>query len=191
MALPAELGVEERRFIYTWFSNLLGRELSDEQLQSLQAGTFEPFFAFMAELGFEQQVANFQQKLTACTVAQEYPRLELAADYAELFLLEGAVSALPYASAYLEGEELERNLTQMDRYLERFQLAVNKQYNEPSDHLCVYLEVLNQLPENEQAVFIQQQLLPWLTLFADKVNKVGGRTTFYPVVVNWLIDVLK
>ncbi|AUI66044.1 MULTISPECIES: molecular chaperone TorD [Glaesserella] len=190
MALPAELGVEERRFIYTWFSNLLGRELSDEQLHNLQAGTFEPFFAFMSELGFEQQVANFQQILTACMVIQTHSRLELAADYAELFLLEGAVSALPYASAYLGDEELEQNLTKMDRYLERFKLSVNKQYNEPSDHLCVYLEVLNQLPENEQDTFIRQQLLPWLSLFADRVNKVGGRTAFYPVVVNWLVDVL-
>ena len=48
---------EEHQFIYRWFSNLLGRELTDAQLQSLQAGEFTPFFAFLKETGFAAAIA--------------------------------------------------------------------------------------------------------------------------------------
>ncbi|HDL4104356.1 TPA: molecular chaperone TorD, partial [Mannheimia haemolytica] len=37
---------EERQFIYGWFNAMLARELSDEQLNALQAGEFDDFFAY-------------------------------------------------------------------------------------------------------------------------------------------------
>ena len=51
---------EEYQFIYRWFSNILGRELTDAQLQSLQAGEFTPFFAFLKETGFAAEIASIE-----------------------------------------------------------------------------------------------------------------------------------
>ena len=100
---------EEHQFIYRWFSNLLGRELTDAQLQSLQAGEFTPFFAFLKETGFAAEIASIETALTSLQL-YSHARLELAADFAECFLLEGAISAIPYASAYFTGEELTQKL---------------------------------------------------------------------------------
>lgn len=77
---------EERQFIYGWFNAMLARELSDEQLNALQAGEFDDFFAYLSELGFAEQVAKFQAEVTACRQL-EFPRLELAADFAQLFFI--------------------------------------------------------------------------------------------------------
>lgn len=177
-----KLSREERRFIYGWFNAMLARELSDEQLNALQAGKFDDFFTFLAELGFEQDIANFQAELTACSQF-EFPRLELAADFAQLFLLEGRLSAIPYASAYLKDEELAQNLAEMDALLARFALQVNRESKEPSDHICVYLSVLDKLLEQgteaEIQAFIAQQLNGWLPIWLEKVKGISSKTGFY------------
>ena len=139
---------EEYQFIYHWFSNILGRELTDAQLQSLQAGEFTPFFAFLKEAGFAAEIAQLETALTSLQL-YSHARLELAVDFAECFLLEGKISAMPYASAYLSGKELMQNLQKMDDYLTEFGLQTNRQVNEPSDHLCVYLEILLKLVEQK------------------------------------------
>lgn len=184
---------EERIFIYDWFRNLLGQELSDKQLQDLQAGKFEPFLSFMTELGFANYTAKFRQELTACMLYQ-HPRLELAADYAQLFLLDGQNSALPYASAYLEGDFLDQHLAEMDGYLQQFKLGINKVKNEPSDHLCVYLEVLIKLIETNslsQSIFIKENLLSWLPSLHEKTNKVKTQRQLYQTLLEWLVAFLK
>ena len=146
---------EEHQFIYRWFSNILGRELTDAQLQSLQVGEFTPFFAFLKETGFAAEIVQIETALTSLQL-HPHARLEFAADFAECFLLEGKISAMPYASAYLAGEELTQNLQKMDDYLTEFGLQTNRQVNEPSDHLCVYLEILLKLIE--QKTLAEQRL---------------------------------
>lgn len=190
--MELKLTNEERIFIYDWFRNLLGQELSDKQLRDLQVGKFEPFLSFMAELGFASHTAKFKQELTACMLYQ-HPRLELAADYAQLFLLDGQNSALPYASAYLEGEFLDQHLSEMDGYLQQFKLGINKVKNEPSDHLCVYLEVLIKLIETNslsQTTFIKENLLSWLPSLQEKTNKVKTQRRLYQTLLVWLIAFL-
>ncbi|ABR74269.1 molecular chaperone TorD [Actinobacillus succinogenes] len=185
---------DEKLLILNWLRNLLARELSDEQLQTLQAVEFSQFFAFLAEIGFEKQSSALQQEIQKIALFQ-HPRLELAADFTQCFLLEGKVSALPYASAYLDGQSLKQNLAKMDRYLEHFQLQINRQTNEPSDHLVVYLEVLIKLLEQNKTTeakeFIQQQLLTWFPQFAAKTEKTNIRTNFYPILVKLLFAVLQ
>lgn len=46
------LAKEEKLLLLQWLRNLLARELSNEQLQALQAVEFQQFFAFLAEIGF-------------------------------------------------------------------------------------------------------------------------------------------
>lgn len=73
----------------------------------------------------------------------------------------------------------------------RFQLQLNRDKPEPSDYLCVYLELLRQLAEVDDMKtyqqLIQDALLPWLLPFNDKVQRVKTRTTFYQQVVVLLI----
>lgn len=180
------LNREERQFIYRWFNTMLARELSDEQLNVLQAGQFEDFFVFLRELGFETAVAKFQTELTACREL-EFPRLELAADFAQLFLLDGQQSALPYASAYLEEKELTQNLVEMDHLLSQFSLQVNRETKEPSDHICVYLGLLDTLLEKndiqESYRFIREQLYSWLPQWVEKSLVVKSKTQFYQSVL--------
>ncbi|AWX14744.1 molecular chaperone TorD [Mergibacter septicus] len=174
---------EERVFLYTWFNNLLGNELSETQLQQYNSGMFQPLFELFKQLGFSNQIHALE---TALTELKDQPLnyLELAADYAQLFLLDSTSSALPYASAYLEQQQLQDNLQAMDKYLKQYHLAINKQKNEPSDHLCVYLEVLIKLIEQKslakQQQFIQQQLLSWLPEFIEKALKIKVKSQFYP-----------
>ncbi|WP_315569201.1 molecular chaperone TorD [Haemophilus parahaemolyticus] len=184
---------EEYQFIYRWFSNILGRELTDAQLQSLQAGEFTPFFAFLKEAGFAAEIAQLEMALASLQL-HPHARLELAADFAECFLLEGAISAMPYASAYLASKELTSNLQKMDDYLTEFGLQTNRQVNEPSDHLCVYLEILLKLVEQKmlagQRQFIREQLQTWLPKMTEKLAKIPLQNQFYPALFSLLCKIL-
>lgn len=188
------LAKEEKLLLLQWLRNLLARELSSEQLQALQAVEFQQFFAFLAEIGFAPQSKALAEEIQKLGLF-ENPRLELAADFAQCFLLEGRSSALPYASAYLTDPTLSENLAKMDHYLDRFKLQLNRETNEPSDHLVVYLEVLIQLIEQnkhqEASDFIKNQLLTWLPQLAEKTEKTNITTRFYPILVRFLLAVLR
>lgn len=185
---------EERQFVYTWLSNLLGKELSESQLVQYQQGAFDDFFTFLSEQGFQSQVAVIQQELQRLKTL-DFAHLELAADYTQLFLLDGAVSALPYASVYLPEADLESHFAFLEALLVRFQLQINRDKPEPSDHLCVYLELLAQLAEAEDWAtyqhFIQDYFLPWLLMFNDKVQRVKISTALYQQVIVLLILLLQ
>ncbi|MGC7590361.1 molecular chaperone TorD [Bisgaard Taxon 46] len=185
---------EERQFVYAWLSNLLGQELSESQLVQYQQGAFDEFFAFLSEQGFQSQVAVIQQELQRLKTV-DFAHLELAADYTQLFLLDGTTSALPYASAYLPEVELESHFAFLEALLVRFQLQINRDKPEPSDHLCVYLELLAKLAEAEDWAmyqrFIQDHFLPWLLPFNDKLQRVKITTAIYQQVIVFLILLLQ
>lgn len=193
-ATQTSLSATERVFTYRVLSNLLGRELSQAQFGRLQAGEFAPFFAYLGQCGFGPTVAALQKAFEQ-TAALPQPHLELAADFAQCFLLEDKLSALPYASAYLSGAELDENLAQTDRLLERFQLQLNRQINEPGDHLCVYLEILITLcehghPIDEQRRFIRRQLLTWLPQLAQRAALIPLKSDYYPLLLRLLQEIL-
>ncbi|OOF36348.1 molecular chaperone TorD [Rodentibacter heidelbergensis] len=197
MASPEQLKVldlskEERQFIYQWFGSLLSSELTDEQIAHYQAGDFDSLFQFLAELGFHRQIDEMKTALRP----QPHLRLELAADFAHCFLLEGALSAIPYLSAYLEGKALENALKEVDDWMEHYRLTVNRShYNEPSDHISILISILIKLIESrsyqDQQQFAQNVLLSWLPQFAEKTRKPQLKTRFYPVLVELLVDFLK
>ena len=101
---------------------------------------------------------------------------------------------MPYASAYLSGKELMQNLQKMDGYLTEFGLQTNRQVNEPSDHLCVYLEILLKLVEQktlaEQRQFIREQLQTWMPKMAEKLAKIPLQNQFYPALFSLLCKIL-
>lgn len=144
-------------------------------------------------MGFAEQVAKFQAELTACN-RLEFPHLELAADFAQLFLLEGSLSAIPYTSAYLSGEALEQNLAEMDKLLSEFGLQVNRESKEPSDHLCVYLTLFDRLLAEKtvevQQQFLQTQLMSWLPAWFAKAKTVKTNTGVYSALLRLFEEVL-
>ncbi len=184
---------EEKAFLCTWFGSLLSHELTDEQLKQYQQGTFEPLFELLSEQGFSSQVQQMKSDITQIN-EMPYGQLELSADFTQLFLLDGESSALPYASAYLEEEVLAENLNYMDSLLVEFGLQFNQESKEPSDHIGVYLEVLNKLvtdsDSEKQQDFVKNYLLNWLMPFNDKVQKIKTKTMFYQSIMAMLVSVL-
>lgn len=185
---------EERQFVYTWLNNMLGHELSASQLTQYQQGLFNDFFAFLTEQGFQVQVEGIQRQLQQLETV-ELAHLELAADYTQLFLLDGQNSALPYASAYLPEAQWTQHFAFLEALLAGFQLQFNQDKPEPSDHLCVYLELLRQLADVDEMKtaqqLIQEALLPWLLPFNDKVQRVKTTTTLYQHLVELLVLLLQ
>ncbi|EFY9843516.1 molecular chaperone TorD, partial [Shigella flexneri] len=66
-------------------------------------------------------------------------RLELAADFCGLFLMTDKQAALPYASAYKQDEQ------EIKRLLVEAGMETSGNFNEPADHLAIYLELLSYL----------------------------------------------
>ncbi|QGM79958.1 molecular chaperone TorD [Otariodibacter oris] len=188
-----EITSEERLFVYSWLSNVLGHELSKQQLEQYQNGSFDEFFDFLAQQGFSEEIKGIKQSLSDIK-EREFSHLELAADYTQLFLLDGEVSALPYASVYLDEVELSKNLAFLDDLLIEFGLQVNKETHEPSDHLCVYIELLIKIIESSdqelEQEFVQIYFLPWLQRFVLKVKGIKTQTDFYPQIINILVGLL-
>ncbi|MDG6882333.1 Chaperone protein TorD [Phocoenobacter uteri] len=187
------LAKEEKAFLCTWFGSLLSHELTDEQLKQYQQGMFEPLFELLSEQGFSSQVQQIKSDIVQIN-EMPYGQLELAADFTQLFLLDGQSSALPYASAYLEEEALTTNLNYMDSLLAQFGLQFNQESKEPSDHVGVYLQILNKLvtysDSEKQQDFVENYLLNWLIPFNDKVQKIKTKTMFYQNIMAMLISVL-
>lgn len=186
-----DLSKPERQFVYQWLGALLSQELTEAQIARYQAGDFDSLFAFLDELGFHEQTAA----ITAAFRPQAHLRLELAADFAHSFLLEGQLSALPYLSAYLQGEELDRALALVDQWLAHYQLGVNRAQNEPSDHLSVLISLLIKLIEDrplaDQQHFAKTALLSWLPKFLEKLQSIQVKTGLYPTVVALLVAFLQ
>lgn len=186
-----DLTNQERQFIYQWIGSLLSRELTEEQIVNYQSGGFDSLFEFLDELGFQEKTAKIRTALQP----QDSLRLELAADFAHCFLLEGKLSAIPYLSAYLEGQALDQALVLVDNWMAHYQVSINRDHNEPSDHISILISILIKLIETgsiaEQQQFINLVLLSWIPQFAEKAQKVRLKTQIYPAVIDLLVAFLK
>ncbi len=208
-ANSAALSAEEWRFasrqragLYGWFSRLYEEEVSDALFRSHFADRGFAPFAGLAELGLAAEVGRFDAALAALR-AEQLPRLELAADFAQLFLLDGRTSALPYASAYA-GEDAASPLygaaeARMREFLAARALAIQADFREPADHLAVALAVMADLAERDssaseinaaaaaQADFLRTALLDWLPHFVTRCQQARPRFDVYPALAALLV----
>src|SRR5690606_369405 len=104
------------------------------------------------DLGLTAELERLDAAIAALC-GESLPRLELAADFAQLFLLDGKTSALPYASAY-EGKAAASPLygaaeARMRSFLAARALAIEPDFREPADHLAVPLAFMAELAEKE------------------------------------------
>ena len=196
----------QRAGLYGWFARLYAQEVSQQMFESHFAdGGFAPF-AGLAELGLGAEVQRLDAAI-ATLRAEQLPRLELAADFAQLFLLDGKTSALPYASAY-EGKEAASPLygaaeARMRDFLAARALAIQADFREPADHLAVPLALMAELAGKDtaaediaavataQASFIRSAMLEWLPHFVARCQQARPRFDVYPALAALLLGFVR
>lgn len=186
---------EQYALVYGWFATLYAVEISESVLSDYLSGEAAPLLEGFAALGLGAEARRLQ---AAIDTLRDLPdaHLELAADFAQLFLLDAKTGALPYASAYeagqtrLYGPAEER----MRAFLANASLAIQDEFKEPADHLAIYLAVMERLvtqqahtadisaAARDQASFLTDALLAWLPLFAARNQKASPRFDFYPAL---------
>lgn len=82
---------------------------------------------------------NELENCIATLTVRDDARLELVADFCGLFLMTDKQAALPYASAYKQDEQ------EIKRLLVEAGMETSGNFNEPADHLAIYLELLSHL----------------------------------------------
>ena len=201
-----QLASAQRSRLYGWFSALYALEVSEETFRTHFAnGRFAPF-AGLGELGLSAELNRLDTAIASLR-ALPLPRLELAADYAQLFLLDAKTGALPYASAY-EGEGTASPLygaaeARMREFLAAHELAIEPGFREPADHLAVPLAFMADLAERDasgediahaakgQADFLRAALLGWLPRFAERCRQARPQFDFYPALAMLLLDFVR
>ena len=198
----------QRAGLYGWFARLYAQEVSEGMFRShFTDGGFAPF-AGLAELGLGAEVQRLDAAIAALR-AEQLPRLELAADFAQLFLLDGKTSALPYASAYEgKGKDNASPLfgaaeARMRDFLTASGLSIQADFREPADHLAVPLALMAELAGKDasaedipaaaaaQAAFIRAALLDWLPRFVERCQQARPRFDVYPALAALLLGFVR
>ncbi|CAH0532237.1 Chaperone protein TorD [Vibrio stylophorae] len=191
-----------RANLYWWFANLLGGELTVEQLSELSSEYGQNVLATLAE---QPCLAPHVQRLRdALTLLNSfpYPELELASDYADLFLADVRVGAPPYASLYYgEVSMLYQAPHQMMLELLQQHGLASEQFEQPADHLAIELDLMGNLAlkaANTPALFeacvdqqgvLGEQLRWWVQAWCDACQRFEGND-FYPALSQLLVDFL-
>lgn len=193
---------------YQWFAHLFAKELSNDECKLYQEGALNTLFEMFSEIGLALEVdvckASIQQ---LCKL--EHSEIELRGDFASCFLLDEKNGANPYASLYLGGgmmyAESERKMREL---LSKSGLTILESFKEPSDHLAIYLSLIErwcdqfqrELPKVEdthayilneliaQQSFIENGLLSWLHDWNLRLHRISNcKTAFYQAMGNLLV----
>lgn len=188
-----------------WFASLFATELTEEQILAYQRGEGEAILTALTELsGLAESVTRLRNAFNGLTLLA-HPRLELAADFASMFLLDGKNSAPPYASVYSseKGHFFAEPQARMQERLAANQQEVSEGFREPSDHLSVMLEylgsgydaLLNRSKEpgsgptlSQVHAFIDEELLSWLPRFTARCERVKTVSDVYPALAQLLLE---
>ncbi|PNK60525.1 molecular chaperone TorD [Psychrobacter sp. FDAARGOS_221] len=197
---------EGRAAIYRWFADMFARELTPANLEQLN-NHYQAMHQAFSGMGLAEQSVRLQQALSHLSVIVQSDRaLELAADFAQIFLLSGQDSAPPYASYYIEADKMlyGKPAQQMAQFLKSHQLDLHPDFREPKDHISVYLQVMavwiNASMEqpgtveeqqtsiaHRQGEFLDSALLNWLPKFSARCQKIGVKTDVYPALTELLL----
>ncbi|TNF20659.1 MAG: molecular chaperone TorD [Rhodobacteraceae bacterium] len=194
---------QQRARLYDWFATLYAAEIPEARLPAYLAGEASPVAALSA-LGLGTEVARLQAGFAALR-GLDQPHLELAADFAQMFLLDAKAGALPYASVHDGGEARLYGPAEarMQAFLARASLAVQEEFREPADHLAVHLAVMARLAQDQaqaadiagaardQLAFLDEALLTWLPKFHAASEQARPRYDIYPALAGLLIAVVK
>lgn len=140
------LGFQHYACLYAWLAGSFARELDQGQITELTGPSLTAWLELLEPMpAFKDAVLQFKRAVTAL---QQRPdaRLELAADFAGLFLMTEKSAALPYASCYQgDSSRFKQQSVQMKAILAQSGMTVAASFNEPEDHLALHLELLSHL----------------------------------------------
>ncbi|EMF0718439.1 molecular chaperone TorD [Citrobacter freundii] len=183
---------QQRAAVYQWFSQLLFRELSEQQLASLEKEENLAWIASLAAIpGVSSDVKNFERSL-ARVLRRESRQLELAADFASLFLIAPPGGVSPYAGHYPHTTAAEER-RQMNILLVEQGLAPRE--NEPSDHIAVQLALMARRVAKEEEVsaqyyFLHHHIMCWAPLLRESCLQRDAEG-FYPEAVSVIVSFMR
>ena len=194
---------QQRARFYDWFCALFARELDAAQIAAYGRGEAAPLLDGCARLGLADAANRVQQAVAGFNLLDQ-ARIELAADFAQLFLLDQRSAALPYASFYIDaGQRLYGpQEAAMRAFLAEGGLQVQADFREPADHLAVYLAALAHWSRTmakladeaaqaeaarQQAEFLATVLLSWLPEFVARCQAIRVSSDFYPALAALLL----
>lgn len=199
---------EKRASLYWWFATIFAAEMSAQQIAVYsRPETGDYLDALAAEPDLQASVLKLQ-KAIAGLASMEDRQLELAADFAALFLTDDRSSASPYASVYLseDGLMFQQPHEQMSRLLEANGLAVDSGFREPADHIAIELDYFGNLAMktvaaktgsaakktlSDQHAFVEQHLLSWVPEFSRRCQRISTKTRFYQACAGLLTKYLE
>ncbi len=163
--------------VYAWLAQLFSRELDDEQLTQIASAQMAEWFSLLkSEPPLTATVNGLENSIATLTVRDD-ARLELAADFCGLFLMTDNQAALPYASAYKQDEQ------EIKRLLVEAGMETSGNFNEPADHLAIYLELLSHLHFSLGRMRRERLIRPTGTvLFVGLIRCVKRRIRHYGAV---------
>ncbi|MCL6417195.1 molecular chaperone TorD [Aestuariirhabdus sp. Z084] len=199
--------METRAALYWWFSSLFSQELSETQWRALSGHEGEQLLGELAQ--DESLSVSAEQLKQAIVQIATHPnaRLELAADFATLFLTDGKASAPPYASYYLSKDKLLYQQPHQDMLalLNEHQVRLDAHFKEPADHLAIVLDLLGNLAlkasrcktieteKRQQKQIICDHLLSWLPRWNQDCQRSQSddKPSLYPALAQLLNDFLQ
>lgn len=186
---------QHQALLCQWFATLLAAELDEAGVRAYMTGEAAPLLADLEGIPeLAQPVQQLSQAINTLGLFEQ-PRLELAADFASLFLGDARHSPAPYASLYLdEGRFSGPSLQRMQARLSAMGMAVSEQLTEPADHLSIMLDYLAEsyrrlaanptsTAEAEVAYFVRDELATWLPALASRCQQVDTASAFYPALL--------
>lgn len=195
-----------RAALYRWFAEIFALEFTTDNLAQLQT-QYPSLHQAFTDLGLQPQSERVQKALTHLNVIPQGDRaLELAADFAHMFLLSGHQSAPPYASYYMEKDQMlyGQPAQYMSHFLDEQELELHPDFREPKDHLSIYLQLMvlwlqyndneNKDPlsmAQEQQLFLEEALLNWLPKFNERCQTIHVKTDIYPALTDLLLHFIK
>lgn len=197
---------------YQWFAQIFSQELTKEQVTVYQDGALNTLCNLLRDIGLSLEVERLQSEIALLEKLAQ-PALELRADFAACFLLDDANGAMPYASLYLDNtrqmySDAERKMREL---LSKSGLEILASFKEPSDHLAIYLALMQKWCQqlgreihqttdiegylgNEylaQQSLIDEGILTWLPIWNDRLGRVAHRrTNFYQALGDLLLAFL-
>lgn len=190
-----------RAALYRWFADVFAHELSQTAVADLP-NSYTDLHQIFSDLGLEAQSTRLKKAIHNLQVIPESDRfIELAADFAQIFLLSDKNSAPPYASYYIDADNMlyGKPAQQMGQFLDTHQLSLHPDFREPKDHISVYLNVMSVWIHSsaddeqniasiakEQAAFLEDALLNWLPQFSARCQKIRVKTDIYPALTDLL-----
>ncbi|HCB1683853.1 TPA: molecular chaperone TorD, partial [Citrobacter braakii] len=175
----------QRAAVYQWFSQLLFRELDEEQLIRLESGESRKWLASLTAIpGLSVDVKNLERSLVRA-LRRESRQLELAADYASLFLLAPPGGVSPYAGHYPHTTAPEER-KEMNVLLVEYGLT--PQDNEPADHIAVQLALMARMVTKKETLsaqyyFLHHHIMCWAPLLRESCLH-RDEEGVYPQAVN-------